>query len=104
MKLKDSGVKLIYYRGYILIRLKIIDTQWDIVKKLEEFNLKNKTKDWEITYVTPTYGGWDLLIECIFSSLSDLEKIISFCRLDNDLKSWIETTTTLISVRDNFQT
>ncbi|MFX1233806.1 MAG: hypothetical protein ACFFBY_04520 [Promethearchaeota archaeon] len=104
MKLKDSGVKLIYYRGYILIRLKIIDTQWDIVKKLEEFNLKNKTKDWEITYVTPTYGGWDLLIECIFSSLSDLEKIISFCRLDKDLKSWIETTTTLISVRDNFQT
>ena len=103
MKLKDSGVKLIYYRGYILIRLKIIDTQWDIVKKLKDFNLKSSDKNWEITYVTPTYGGWDLLIECIFSELSDLEKIISFCRLDNDLKRWIETTTTLISVRNNFQ-
>lgn len=86
-----------------MVRLKIIDTQWDIVKKLKTFNLNTSNKNWKITYVTPTYGGWDLLIECIFSRLSELEKIISFCRLDNDLKQWIETTTTLISVRNNFQ-
>ena len=99
----DSGVKLIYYRGYILIRLRIIDTQWNIVKKLKEFNLDSTDENWKITYATPTYGGWDLLIECIFSNLEDLDKIISFCRTDYDLRKWIETTTTLISVRRNFK-
>ena len=99
----DSGVKLIYYRGYILIRLRIIDTQWNIVKKLKEFNLDSTDENWKITYTTPTYGGWDLLIECIFSNLEDLDKIISFCRTDYDLRKWIETTTTLISVRRNFK-
>ncbi|MFX0033613.1 MAG: hypothetical protein ACFE8E_11500 [Candidatus Hodarchaeota archaeon] len=94
---------MIYYRGYILIRLKIIDTQWDIVKKLKQFNLESSNESWKITYVTPTYGGWDLLIECIFNDLGDLEQIISFCRSDKDLKRWIETTTTLISVRKNFE-
>ncbi|MFX1494990.1 MAG: hypothetical protein ACFFBZ_11960 [Promethearchaeota archaeon] len=103
MKLKDSGVKLIYYRGYILIRLKIIDTQWDIIKKLKRFSSSSSDKNWNITYATPTYGGWDLLIECIFSNLEDLEKIVAFCRSDKDLKKWIEATTTLISIRKNFE-
>ncbi|MFX0019446.1 MAG: hypothetical protein ACFFBT_07795 [Promethearchaeota archaeon] len=103
MKLKDSGVKLIYYRGYILVRLKIIDTQWDIIKKLKQFSSSSSDKNWKITYATPTYGGWDLLIECSFSNLEDLEKIVAFCRSDKDLKQWIEATTTLISIRRDFK-
>lgn len=94
---------MIYYRGYILIRLKIIDTQWNIVKKLKEFNSNSSDKNWKITYTTPTYGAWDLLVECIFTNLEDLEKIIEFCRSDTDLKKWIEATTTLISVRKSFE-
>jgi hypothetical protein len=91
VKLKDSGVKLIFYRGYILIRLKIIDTQWDIIKKLKQFNSSSSDRKWKITYAT------------IFSNLEDLEKIVAFCRFDNDLKKWIEATTTLISIRRNFE-
>ena len=86
-----------------MIRLRIIDTQWDIIKKLKKFNLSSTDENWKITYATPTYGGWDLLIECIFSNLEELDKIISFCRTDNDLRKWIETTTTLISIRRNFK-
>jgi len=86
-----------------LIRLKIIDAQWDIVKKLKDFNLNQASDRWKITYTTPTYGGWDLLIECFFKSLKDLENIILFCRTDKDLREWIEATNTLISVRKNFK-
>jgi len=57
---------------------------------------------WKITYSAPVYGGWDLIIECIFTNLENLEKIISFCRTDKDLSQWIEATTTLISIKKNF--
>ncbi len=92
---------LIYYRGYILIRLKIIDTQWKIVDKLKTLR-PNKDQDWKITYTSPTYGGWDLIIECMFSNLDDLESIVSFCRFDPELSRWIEATTTLISTKKNY--
>ncbi|MHA1192342.1 MAG: hypothetical protein ACTSP9_08605 [Promethearchaeota archaeon] len=96
------GVKRIYYRGYVLIRLKIIGTQWDIINKLKEFNKKESSEDWKITYSAPVYGGWDLMVECIFSNLSDLEKIINYCRTDEDLQKWLDATTTLISVKNNY--
>jgi len=48
------------------------------------------------------YGGWDLLIECIFNNLEDLDKIVSFCRTDLELSQWIEATTTLISTKKNY--
>ncbi|MFX1587575.1 MAG: hypothetical protein ACFFC1_05425 [Promethearchaeota archaeon] len=86
-----------------MIRLKIIDTQLDIVKKLKKFSSISSDRNWKITYATPTYGAWDILVECIFSNLEDLEQIITFCRSDEDLKQWIEATTTLISVRRNFE-
>lgn len=93
---------MIYYRGYILVRLKIIGMQWKIVEKLKSFKPK-KGQDWMITYTSPIYGGWDLIIECAFKNLDDLDKIVSYCRFDEDLSSWIEATTTLISTKSNFE-
>jgi DNA-binding Lrp family transcriptional regulator len=93
---------LIYYRGYILIRLKIIGTQWKIVEKLKKFH-PEEDREWKITYTSPTYGGWDLIIECAFNNLEDLDEIVSFCRFDNELKEWIEATTTLISTKRNYK-
>jgi len=84
-----------------LVRLKIIGTQWKIVEKLKSLTPK-EDQDWNITYASPTYGGWDLMIECVFNSLDDLDEIVSFCRKDNDLKEWIDATTTLISTKRNF--
>ena len=96
------GVTSIYYRGYILIRLKIIGTQWKVTEKLKALKSSNQQEDWEVTYVTPIYGGWDLMVECKFQNLDDLEKIVTFCRSDNELNQWIEATTTLISTRKNY--
>jgi len=81
--------------------LKIIGTQWKIVEKLKGLKLE-KNEDWKITYASPTYGGWDLIIECVFTNLEDLDKIVSFCREDNDLREWIDATTTLISTKRSF--
>jgi len=63
----------------------------------------NSNEFWGITYATPTYGGWDLIIECTFNNLEDLDKIISFCRTDSELSQWIEATTTLISIKKNYK-
>ncbi|MHA2290331.1 MAG: hypothetical protein ACXABG_16210 [Promethearchaeota archaeon] len=82
--------------------MKIIGTQWKIVEKLKHFR-PQEGRDWKITYSSPTYGGWDLVIECVFGSLNDLDEIISFCRTDNELKEWIDATTTLISTKRNFE-
>ena len=84
-----------------MLRLKIIGTQWKIVDKLKKCRSKDG-QDWKITYSSPTYGGWDLIIECIFSILDDLDEIVSFCRTDNELKEWIDATTTLISTKKSF--
>lgn len=92
----------IYYRGYILIRLKIIGTQWQVADKLKKLKPSTPNEDWQITYATPIYGGWDLIAECSFKSLEDLEKIVSFCRTEEELSNLIETTTTLISIKKNF--
>ncbi len=85
-----------------MVRLKIIGTQWKIVEKLKGLK-PEEDQDWKITYTSPTYGGWDLIVECIFSNLEDLDKIVSFCRTDEDLKEWIDSTTTLISTKRNFE-
>lgn len=59
-------------------------------------------ENWMVTYSTPVYGGWDLIIECSFSNLQDLDKIVTFCRVDNELGQWIEETTTLVSSRPDW--
>ena len=60
-------------------------------------------ENWMVTYSTPVYGGWDLIIECSFSKLQDLDKIVTFCRVDNELGQWIEETTTLVSSRPDWK-
>ena len=81
--------------------MKIIGTQWKIVEKLKNFHPEGN-QDSKITYTSPTYGGWDLIIECVFGNLEDLDKIVSYCRFDPELSEWIEATTTLISTKRNF--
>jgi hypothetical protein len=82
--------------------LKIIGTQWKVKEKLKGLTSKHSNEDWEITYATPVYGGWDLMAECRFSNLDDLEKIVTFCRTDQELSEWIEATTTLIGIKRNY--
>ena len=91
-----------YYRGYILVRLKIIGTEWKVVEKLKGLKSSEPDEDWKVTYSTPVYGGWDLIIESSFSKLQDLDKIVTFCRIDDDLSKWIEETTTLVSSRPDW--
>ena len=85
-----------------MVRLKIIGTQWNIVERLKNLKPLNSNEDWQITYATPIYGGWDLLVECKFMKLEDLDKIVSFFRTDTELSQWIEATTTLISMKNNY--
>lgn len=91
-----------YYRGYILIRLRVIGTEWDVVRKLTGLKSTESDEDWKITYVTPIYGGWDVIIECTFSKLKDIDKIVTFCRVDKELSMWIEETTTLMGSKKDF--
>ena len=91
-----------YYRGYILIRLRVIGTEWDVVKKLTGLKSTKPDEDWKITYATPIYGGWDVIVECTFSKLKDLDNIVTFCRIDKDLSHWIEETTTLMGSKKDF--
>jgi len=91
-----------YYRGYILIRLRVIGTEWDVVRKLTDLKSTDSDEDWKITYVTPIYGGWDVIIECSFSKLKDIDKIVTFCRVDKELSMWIEETTTLMGSKKDF--
>ena len=82
--------------------MKIIGTQWKVAERLEGLKPNDPIESWQITYATPVYGGWDLLAECIFNNLEDLDKIVSFCRSDPELSQWIEATTTLISTKKNY--
>ncbi|MFX1409838.1 MAG: hypothetical protein ACFFA6_05775 [Promethearchaeota archaeon] len=100
---EKAGVNTIYFRGYILIRLKIIGTQLKVLEKVKELKSISSDENWKITYATPLYGAWDFLIECVFSDLPDMEEIISFFRNNEELKQWVEATTTLIGLRKNYQ-
>jgi hypothetical protein len=93
---------VMYYRGYILIRLKVIGTEWEVVKKLINLKSSEQDEDWKITYATPVYGSWDVIVECSFSKLKDLDKIVTYCRVDNDLSQWIEETTTLMGSKNDY--
>ncbi len=86
-----------YYRGYILIRLKQIGMEWNVVDKLTNLTSSETDENWKIGYVTPVYGGWDLVVECKFRKLHELDKIIAYLTTEEELSSWIEETTTLVS-------
>jgi hypothetical protein len=91
-----------YYRGYVLIRLKAIGTEWQVVNKLIGLKSTLSEEDWKISYVTPVYGGWDIMVECSFNKLHDLDKIVSYIRMDEDLANWIEETTSLVSSKADY--
>ena len=91
-----------YYRGYILIRLKAIGAEWKVVDKLTDLKSTEPEEDWKITYATPLYGAWDVIVECSFKKLKDLDKIVTFCRIDKDLSQWIEETTTLTGSKNDY--
>jgi len=91
-----------YYRGYILLRLKIIGTEWKVVEKIKGLKSKEADEDWKVTYATPLYGGWDLIVECSFTKLQDLDRIVSYCRIDEELSQWIDETTTLCGTKPNY--
>ncbi|MBY9008152.1 MAG: hypothetical protein KGD63_15535 [Candidatus Lokiarchaeota archaeon] len=91
-----------YYRGYILIRLKIVGKEWDVVEKLKDLHSKEEDEDWKVTYAIPVYGAWDIMIECSFSQLSELDKVVTYCRIENELSQWIEETTTLVGTKPDY--
>ena len=91
-----------FYRGYILIRLKTIGTEWKVVEKLSKLRSTEPSELWKITYVTPIYGGWDVMVECSFTELHELDKIVTFMRVDEEVSPWIEETTTLVSSRPDY--
>ena len=91
-----------FYRGYILIRLKKIGTEWNVVSKLAGLKSNLTEEKWFISYVTPIYGGWDIMVECSIHKLQELEKIVSFILTDEDLSNWIEETTTLVSIKPDY--
>ncbi|NHJ20442.1 MAG: hypothetical protein EAX91_05845 [Candidatus Lokiarchaeota archaeon] len=85
-----------------MIRLKVIGTEWEVVKRLTDLKSNSPDENWEVTFVTPVYGGWDLVTECTFTKLQELDKIVTFIRVDKDLSSWIEETTTLVSSKPDY--
>ena len=91
-----------YYRGYLLIRLKIIGKEWEIVNKLKGLKSSEAGEDWKITYATPIYGGWDVIVECSFTKLQELDKIVTYCRVDEELPQWIEETITSCGTKPNY--
>lgn len=93
-----------FYRGYILIRLKHIGTEWKVVDILSGLKSSEPGEDWKVTYVTPVYGGWDLVVECSFTKLQELDKIETYLRVDKQLSQWIEETTTLVSSKPDYPT
>lgn len=92
-----------YYRGYILVRLKIVGKEWKVVEKLNGLTSKEPGEDWKVTYATAIYGGWDVIVECAFTNLNELDKIVTYCRTDDELSNWIEETTTLMGTKDDFE-
>ena len=84
------------------MRLKIIGKEWKVVERLRNLKSTDPGEDWQVTYATPIYGGWDVIVECSFSQLQDLDKIVTYCRVDEELSQYIEETTTLLGTKQNF--
>ncbi len=89
------------YRGYILCRLSKIGSEWDIVSELQKIN-KTLGTDLKITYASPIYGAWDLIIEVSFVKLEELDKMVTLIRTNQRLQTSIEETTTFVSSRPDY--
>ena len=88
------------YRGYLLIRLSKIGIEWDISEKIMKF--QDKEKKWEVTYVSPIYGSWDLIVEVSFEELEDFDQLITKLRSDEYIRDNMEELTSLVSSRANY--
>jgi hypothetical protein len=89
------------YRGYILCRLSKIGSEWDIVSELQKIN-KTLGSELRITYASPIYGAWDLIIEVSFAKLEELDKLVTLIRTNPKLQTSIEETTTFVSSRPDY--
>ena len=89
-----------YYRGYLLIRLASIGTEWEISDKLME--LSDESGHWHITNVSIIYGSWDLVVEILFDSLESFDKLVVLLRSDENLRHNFEELTTLVSNKANY--
>ncbi|MHA1368376.1 MAG: hypothetical protein ACTSRA_01490 [Promethearchaeota archaeon] len=90
-----------HYRGYILCRLSRIGSEWDIVERLKKTHY-TKDSNLNVTYASPIYGAWDLIIEASFARLEDLDSLVTFIRTDPELQKNVEETTTLVSSRPDY--
>ncbi|MBD3188429.1 hypothetical protein GF325_16475 [Candidatus Bathyarchaeota archaeon] len=89
------------YRGYILCRLSKIGSEWTIVDTLKDMN-KDFSEDLKVTYASPIYGAWDLIIEASFAQLEDLDKLVTLIRTNSTLQGSIEETTTFVSSKPDY--
>ncbi|MHA1732613.1 MAG: hypothetical protein ACTSU5_11770 [Promethearchaeota archaeon] len=91
-----------YYRGYILCRLGQIGTEWEVVEKVLKLAPEDAAEDWKITYASPVYGMWDLIVEVSFSKLAELDTVVTFLRHREEFRDKIEETSTLVSSKPNY--
>jgi hypothetical protein len=98
---KTSSGTQHFYRGYILCRLSKIGSEWEIVSTLQKLNTE-LGKELCITYASPIYGAWDLIIEVSFAKLEELDKLVTLIRTNNTLQTAIEETTTFVSSRADY--
>ena len=91
-----------YYRGYIFIRLKKIGIEWKVIQKLKNLKSTESGEDWKVTYATSVYGAWDVVIECSFTKKQELDKILAYIRVDDEISKLIEETTTLVSNKPDY--
>ncbi|MFX0098857.1 MAG: hypothetical protein ACFFCS_04700 [Candidatus Hodarchaeota archaeon] len=90
-----------HYRGYILCRLSKIGSEWDIVNALKKIN-EELTSELKVTYASPIYGAWDLIIEASFAKLEELDSLVTKIRTNAGLQENIEETTTFVSSRPDY--
>ncbi|MHA1680137.1 MAG: hypothetical protein ACTSUE_03960 [Promethearchaeota archaeon] len=90
-----------FYRGYILCRLSKIGSEWEIVEQLQKMN-SEFGEELKVTYASPIYGAWDLIIEASFAQLEDLDKLVTLIRTNSTLQSSIEETTTFVSSKPDY--
>jgi DNA-binding Lrp family transcriptional regulator len=85
----------------VLCRLSKIGSEWDIVDILKKLN-NDFGDELRVTYASPIYGAWDLIVEVSFAKLEDLDKLVTQIRTNKMLSSWIEETTTFVSSRPDY--
>ena len=89
-----------FFRGYILVRLSKIGVEWQMANRVMTY--KSDNDEWKVTYTTPVYGPWDIIIEISFKKLEHLDEVVTKMREDEVIRGSIEETTTLVSSKPNY--